>query len=231
MEKFVNLLKNPIFITVMIIVAGVGGIFGLVRLFPDSQSNSLTQTNKFWGKADSSVVVTEYADFQCPGCSSFFSNDEQALKAAYVDKIKFEYKYFPLTSLHRNAQKAAEAAEAASVQGKFWEYHDILYTRQTAESTEWNIAKYVDYAKELGLDTTKFRKELDENTYRQVVKDGANEAQKKGYSRTPTIEINGKKFEGANGNVPTFAELQAEIDRLLAAEPTTTPTTEPQNGN
>jgi protein-disulfide isomerase len=223
MEKFVSFLKNPIFITAVIIIAGIGGLLGLIKLFPDTQTTSVPYVEKYWGKADSTVTVTEYADFQCPGCGTFYSTVEQQLKSEYSGKIKYVYKYFPLTSLHRNAQKAAEASAAAGAQGKFWEYHDILYSRQVAESANWNTEAYVAYAKELGLDTARFQKELGDNLYRQTVKDGINEAQGKGYSGTPTIEVNGKKFEGTAGSVPSFEDLKAEIDKLLAAAPSATP--------
>jgi protein-disulfide isomerase len=225
MEKVLNILKNPIVITLLIIVIGVGGIVGLVRLFPDNAATSVSYVERSWGKQDSTVTVVEYADFQCPGCANFATTVEKQLKENYGDRIKYVYKHFPLTSLHRNAQKAAEASEAAGAQGKFWEYHDLLFSRQ-AEAETWNIDRFTSYAQELGLDTTRFRQELIDNIYRQAVKDSINEADAKGYTGTPTLEINGKKFEPTPGSVPTYEDISKELDKLLAAAPSPTPTTQ-----
>lgn len=86
------------------------------------------------GKKDAKVTIVEFSDFQCPFCKQFFSETLPQLKKEYIDtgKVKLFYRQFPLTSIHPNAQIAAEAAECANEQGKFWEYHDILFTNQAS---------------------------------------------------------------------------------------------------
>jgi formate-nitrite transporter family protein len=224
MDKVLNFLKNPIFITMLIIAIGIGGLIGLLTLFPDNAASSAKYVERSWGVQDSKATVTIYGDFQCSACRSYYTTVEQPLKTQYSDKIKFVFKHYPLTSIHRNAQKASEAAEAAGTQGKFWEYHDLLYSASQTESDTWNTDAYVRYATELGLDITKFKQELADNTYRQVVKDSVNEANSKEYTGTPTVEINGKKFEG-QGGVPTLEEIQSEIAKVLGT--TVTPTATP----
>lgn len=86
------------------------------------------------GNANAPVTVIEFSDFQCPFCESFFKNTFPSLKKDYIDtgKVKFYYRQFPLTSIHPNAQEAAEAAECANEQNKFWQYHDMLFQQQSS---------------------------------------------------------------------------------------------------
>ncbi|HLD01366.1 MAG TPA: thioredoxin domain-containing protein [Patescibacteria group bacterium] len=90
----------------------------------------------FRGNEKAKVTVVEFSDFQCPFCKSFFDNALQEVKKQYIDtgKIAFFYRHYPLTQIHPNAQIAAEASECANEQGKFWEYHDLLFQNQDAWS-------------------------------------------------------------------------------------------------
>jgi protein-disulfide isomerase len=221
MDKVTKFLKNPLFITFIILVIGIGGLIALVKLVPEKQTADVPMVEHFWGKADAKVVVTEYSDLQCPACLSFFETTEKPLKQNYEGQIKFVYKHFPLRRPHPNAQRAAEASEAASAQGKFWEYHDLLFSRQTAEATTWNTDKLTSYAKELGLDTEKFKKELQDRTYKNLVNKYEKEALDKNYTGTPTIEVNGKRIEN-----PTYENIEEEIKKILG-ETTVTPTVVP----
>lgn len=215
MEKVLNYIKNPIIITIAIILLTGGGLVYALRSIPKEDKPSAPYVEKYWGKSDAKITVTEYADFNCPGCRVFAESTEKQLKEKYSDKIKFVYKHFPLKiSGHETSQKAAEASEAAGTQGKFWEYHDLLFSRQS-EGGSWNTEKLTDYSKELGLDTEKFKKELADDYYRKVVKDSAQEAVDKSLTGTPSILINDQKIEGQNGNIPTFEDLQKEIDKKL----------------
>lgn len=86
------------------------------------------------GKQSAKVTIVEFSDFQCPFCKQFFTNTFDQLKKSYIDtgKAKLYFRQYPLTSIHPNAQIAAEASECANAQGKFWQYHDILFTNQDA---------------------------------------------------------------------------------------------------
>lgn len=126
-----------------------------------------------------------------------FSADLPQIGKEYIKtgKVNFVYRDFPL-SFHKHAQKSAEAAECANEQGKFWEYHDILYGNQSDWSSE-GIPKLKEYAKKLNLDTKKFDDCLDSGKYFQEVQKDFSDGQKYGVSGTPTFFINGIKLVGA----------------------------------
>jgi protein-disulfide isomerase len=117
------------------------------------------------------------------------------------DKISVVFKHFPLGN-HDKAQLAAEASMAAHAQGKFWEYHDILFQNQKA------LERYQleSYAQRLSLDMAKFKASLDEGVYTERVKEDMAVCQKAGVRGTPTIFVNGRKYEGAR-EAPAMAEL------------------------
>lgn len=206
-----KMFRSPVLLFTICTLVGVG-MLGLLVANRNAQEAAIPRADyqvKFWGKADSKVVVTQYGDFQCEACLAFYMGTEKTLKEEYADKIRFEYKYLNLNG-HRNSKIAAEAAEAASAQGKFWEFHDLLFERQEAEANSWNLEKMVAYAGELGLDTEKFRSEIAAGYYKKAVEVPAKEGAGKGYDSTPTVEINGKVIEN-----PTLENLEAEIEMLL----------------
>jgi protein-disulfide isomerase len=218
MKKF---LLNPITITLLIILAGVGGLVGAFQLFPGGPKENAPIPEHYWGNPEAKVVVTDYSDFQCPACQQFFTNVETPLKTEYKDRIKFVYKHFPL-SIHASALKAAQAAEAAGEQGKFWEYHAKLFERQAQDANAnngdiWTNEELIGYARELGLDTQKFEESLKSEKFRKAVKDSQKEAEDRGFSGTPTILINNEPISN-----PTYETVKAKIDELLASQGTTT---------
>ncbi len=150
------------------------------------------------GSDDAKVVMVEFSDFQCPFCERFFKETLPQIKENYVDtgKVKFVYRDFPLSSIHPEAQKAAESAECARDQGKFWEYHDVLFENRM-DWTGVGAAKFKEYASDLGLDTSQFSECLDSDKYGDEVLADMNAGQSIGVSGTPTFFINGKRFVGA----------------------------------
>ncbi|MEM4347151.1 MAG: DsbA family protein [Candidatus Altiarchaeota archaeon] len=149
------------------------------------------------GQKDAKVTIVEFSDFQCPFCARFFQQTLPQIDRDYIKtgKVKFVYRDFPL-SFHQYAQKAAEAAECANEQGKFWQYHDILYGNQSDWSSG-GITKLKEYAKKLDLDTKKFDECLDSGKYFQEVQKDFSDGQSYGVSGTPTFFINGIKLVGA----------------------------------
>lgn len=163
----------------------------------------------FWGSEDAPVTIIEFSDFQCPFCSRFFSQTYPQIKQEYEGKVRFVYRDFPLTSIHENAQKAAEAAECADEQGKFWEYHDMLFSNSQA----LDDASLKSYASQLGLDSNAFNQCLDSGKYTEEVQKDYQEGISYGVTGTPAFFINGVSIIGAQ----PYANFKAVIDAALQA--------------
>ena len=137
----------------------------------------------------------QFADLQCPACASYEPIIRQVLNDN-KDTLKIVYKHFPLTQIHRNALSASIASEAAGLQGKFWEMHDILYAKQGEWSSVINVRDfYLTYATTIGLDTTKFSKDLESKVLEEKVLAEFKEGVSLGVQGTPTFFLNGKKLE------------------------------------
>jgi protein-disulfide isomerase len=150
-----------------------------------------------FGKADSKVVLVEYGDFQCPGCGAAYQPVKDVTEK-YKDHVAFVFRNFPLTTIHPNARVAAAAAEAAGLQGKYWEMHDKLYKNQSAwqnlsgtERTDF----FVNYATDLGLNTDKFKVDISGKSVNQKISFDQALGKKANVSATPTFFLNGKKPE------------------------------------
>jgi protein-disulfide isomerase len=160
------------------------------------------------GPEDAAVTIIEFSDFQCPYCGRFFQQTLPQLMARYGDRVRFVYRDFPLDQIHPNARNAAIAAECADDQGKFWEYHDVLFSNQQA----LGVADLKRYAEQLGLDTDAFSKCLDSQQYNDEVNADLRDGIQAGVSGTPTFFINGRRVVGAQP-LQTFQTL---IDQALA---------------
>ncbi|MBS3128381.1 DsbA family protein [Candidatus Woesearchaeota archaeon] len=163
----------------------------------------------FKGNANAPVTIIEFSDFQCPFCKRFYEDTLPQLLKEYVDtgKAKFVYRDYPL-DFHPQAQKAAEAAECAGDQGKFWEMHDKLFENQQSLSVE----NHKKWATELDLDTTKFNDCLDTGKNAEEVQKDLAEGSAAGVSGTPGFFVNNQIISGA---VP-FAVFKEAIDAELA---------------
>jgi predicted DsbA family dithiol-disulfide isomerase len=164
------------------------------------------------GEANAAVTIVEFTDFQCPACAAMQPVLEEVLKA-YGNKVRFVVRDFPL-SLHANARKAAEAADAAYAQGKFFEYTALLFKRQNA----LDVPSLKKYASELGLDRARFDAALDSGTYAAEVQHDIDDGVMYGVGSTPTIFINGVRLQTLSAEA-----LRAELDRLLVAGSSKTP--------
>lgn len=178
-----------------------------------------TSDGRVLGDANAPVTIVEYADFQCPVCkraeTSVLSRVEQDYVAS--GQVKIEFRMFPF--LGQESFNAAQAAEAARDQGKFWEYHDALFNAQAAENSgAFTYDKLVAIARQVGLDVPKFEATLSANTYLAAIQQEADGARAAGVSSTPTFFIGGAsggetKIVGAR----PYAQFQAAIERALAA--------------
>ncbi len=151
---------------------------------------------KFKGKADSKVVVHVYSDFQCPACRAYEPVLNYAIEK-YGDRVKFVWKDFPLMSIHPNARNAANAAWCADDQGKFWEYHDLLYGEQGSWSALPNPAEsYRAYASRLGMNSDSFGACYDAKSFDSKVMAGVQEGNANRVNGTPTVFVNDVRQSG-----------------------------------
>lgn len=147
-----------------------------------------------YGNAKSKVLFVEYGDFQCPYCGQAYPNIK-SLTTKYKQQIAFVFRNFPIITAHPNAKAAAAAAEAASLQGKYWEMHDKLYETQN----EWSNASakdrttiFISYAKGLGLDSAKFTADMSSEVVTQKINFDTSVAKKANVEGTPTFVVNGR---------------------------------------
>lgn len=161
------------------------------------------------GDLDAPVTMVEWSDFECPFCGRFYSGAYKQIVSEYVDtgKVRFVYRDFPL-SFHPQAQKAAEAAECAGEQGKFYEMHDLLFEK----GVSGGVASFKTYASEIKLDTAKFNTCLDDGKMAAEVKKDMADGAAAGVTGTPGFIINGKLVSGAQ----PFEAFKAIIDAELA---------------
>jgi protein-disulfide isomerase len=159
------------------------------------------------GNPSAPITVIEFSDFQCPFCLRANPTLKQ-LQQAYGDRLRVVWKDFPLTQIHPDAFKAAEAAHCAGEQGKFWEYHDTLFANQKALKPD-DLQKYAADAK---LDTERFSSCLTSSKYAGRVGDGVKLGNQLGVNSTPTLYINGRVIAGAY----PFEDLKAIVDEELA---------------
>lgn len=172
----------------------------------DVQTFNINQDNHIRGNFNAPITLVEFSDFECPFCGKHYPTLKKIL-SDYQDKVRLVYKHFPLP-FHSNSQKAAEASECASEQGKFWEYHDKLFDNQ---STGFSVDNFKQWAKDLNLDSAKFNSCLDSGKYASLVKADLKEGEQKGVNGTPSTFVNGQLVSGAQP-YETFKQI---IDNLL----------------
>jgi len=156
------------------------------------------------GDVNAPVTVVEFTDFQCPACAAMQPVLDEVLPT-YGSKVRFVVRNFPLRK-HENARKAAEAANAANAQGKFFEYTALLFKRQNA----LDVPSLKKYASEVGLDRTRFDGELDKGVHAADVRHDLDDGEKAGIDSTPTVFINGVKLYDLSAE-----GLRAAIDKAL----------------
>lgn len=168
------------------------------------------------GNKDAKVTIVEFSDFQCPFCKRFVDQTWEQLKKDYIDsgKAKLTFRHLPLSSIHPNAQKAAEASECANEQDKFWDYHDKLFATQdtwSAKAADAAAADFTSYAGELGLNTDQFSSCLSSGKYTEAITKDSTDAATAGATGTPAFFINGYILVGAQ----PISAFKTEIDKYL----------------
>lgn len=185
------------------------GIAASLKFLPPKRYEVSLDDDWVKGSPDAPVTIVEFSEFECPYCGNYSRDTFPQIDEAYIKtgKVKYVFRDFPL-SFHEHAQKAAEAAGCAGEQGKFWEYHDMLFANQSALAVD-NLKQY---AKDLGLDTAKFDQCLDSGARADEVAKDVADAQNYRVSSTPTFFVNGIKLKGAQ----PFSSFQELIEAELA---------------
>ena len=166
------------------------------------------------GDKNAPVTMVEFSDFQCPFCGRFFQTVEPALLKDYVETGKVTFVYKHSAFLGPESVWAAQAAECAADQEKFWAYHDLLFARQAGENQgAFTKDKLLSFAQELNLDMARFEPCLQNDETLGRVQADTQEGEQAGVSGTPTFYINGQPLVGAQ----PYQEFQAVLEQLLAS--------------
>jgi len=213
---------KSILIWLGVIVLTIGAIIGLYFLSGGGGSGSSTGLTlakpvsaSDWrrGPDGAKAVLVEYSDFQCPACASYEPLLKQ-LSGEFGNSLQFVYREFPLRSIHQNADLAARVAEAAGIQGKFWEMHDKIFQTQADWSKLSNSAaeaKFKSYAQTLGLNMSEFASDLNAPTVVAKVDNDIASGNQSGLQGTPTFFLNGKDA----GYPQSYEEFKAIIQKAL----------------
>lgn len=206
-----------------VLIIGFVGIFIFTKNKADApgESDSKTQlSNNVTGAGKSGVVLIEYGDFQCSACYSYEPAMQQ-VREKYKDQITFQFRHFPISEKHKNAVIASRAAEAAGMQGKFWEMHDKLFETQDPQGqTGWVASNnptplFTTFAQEMGLNVDKFQEDLKSTQTNNIVQADREDAKKRGFTGTPTFMLDGKTLENTRADISHFSGL---IDAAIQAK-------------
>lgn len=182
-------------------IAILGMLYGLAKLGTQTAPNPsagtvlstpVTANDRTKGAAEAPHTLVEYSDFQCPACKAYQPMIQQLIKEN-SDKVRLVYRHYPLRSIHANAQAAAEAAEAANKQGKFWEMHDVLFNTQTDwSSVRSPESKFEEYARSLGLNVEQFKADMKAKEAGNKIDADYLSGTQSGVQGTPTFFLDGK---------------------------------------
>lgn len=212
-------------IWVAIFLAIVGIIYWMVAA--SSSSNTKTGsgvaavTSKDWvaGKSTAQVTLIEYGDFQCPACGAYYPLVE-GIRDANKDTLRTVFREYPLISAHPNAQAAAQAAEAAGMQGKFWEMYTKLYSEQSA----WSGApdpqiNFANYAQNINLNVDQWKKDQKSSAVKEKIAADVASGNAAGVDGTPSFFVNGERVTNPNSQ----ADFQKIIDDAVKKSPAANP--------
>lgn len=172
----------------------------------------IADDDPYLGDENAPLTIVEFSDYQCPFCKRFRDETLPQIKAEYIDtgKVKFVYRDFPLENIHPQARPAAEAAECAGEQGKYWEYHDILFENMQLLSS----ANYKIWAETLGLNTNQFNDCVDSRKYADEVTADLNDGAKVGARGTPYFIVGNTPLSGAQPYSAFKATIESELSKL-----------------
>ncbi len=220
---YTGCMSKQFWAVIAIIVVVFVGIFAFSGKSNNKSGNSAaTLTQHIEGNGSSGVTLVEYGDYECPFCEAYYPTVKVAV-AEFNDKIHFQFRNFPLVNIHPNAFAGARAAEAAGLQGKFWEMHDALYVSSNWQV--WSTAKdptpyFAQFAAGLGLNVNQFKTDFASTKVDDLVNADLNEGYKLNIQGTPTFFIDGKQVQIAN-SLPAFEKvINAEVAKKQSAAQT-----------
>jgi protein-disulfide isomerase len=166
----------------------------------------VNQTDHAMGPATARITLVEYGDFECPSCGQAYPAVGMLLKH-FEGRMRFVFRHFPLREVHPHAELAAEAAEAAGAQGKFWEMHALLFGHQS----HLKAKSLREYAEKIELNMTRYDAEMQDHVYLQRVQEQIAGGSKSGVRSTPAFYVNSALHDASFG----FAQLEKAIERVL----------------
>jgi protein-disulfide isomerase len=192
-----------------LVIIVILAIFGGVLVFGGKKTPGSTgqPSNHVEGAGKTGVTLVEYGDYECPYCEEYFPIVKQ-VAAQFNTQIYFQFRNLPLTQIHPNAFAGARAAEAASLQGKFWQMHDLLYENQDQWVSSSNPQTYFDiYANQLGLNAQEFNQDFSGTQVNNTIQADIAAFNKTGQPEaTPTFFLDGKHIQ-PDPTVASFAQL------------------------
>jgi len=236
MDENQNSLQSPRLVGIIVAIVVLVGVFFLGTQFEikpkssivplpsagtnsspasPSQSTVSADDDAILGNVEAPVTIIEFGDYQCPFCEGFYTDAELSIRTAYVAKglVRFVYRDFPLDGIHPYARAAAEAAQCAADQGKYWGYHDYLFEHQAQIPS----MDFVGVAETLGLNAEQFKTCITIRKYRDEVERDLQDGIRAGVSGTPTTFINGVMVTqgGRSAGAAPYAVFQAKIEEIL----------------
>jgi protein-disulfide isomerase len=208
----------------VIAVVFIGIIFINSRHASAPASNA-APTNHIFGDGAKGVTLVEYGDFQCPVCGLYEPTVKQ-VREKYKADIHFQFRNYPLQQVHQNAFAGARAAEAASLQGKFWEMHDQLFAGQQAWSTASDpLSIFKGYAQTIGINAGQFQTDFNSKKVNDTINADIHEGDKLKVTGTPTFYLDGKQIQlgdlvDSSTNSPSVDKFSKVIDNAIKAKET-----------
>lgn len=193
----------------------VAGIFAFGGAASAPAANAVASPRPVLGNAAAAVVIREYGDFQCPSCGAFARLVEPQIRTAYIDTGKVRLEWHDFVWIGQESRDAANAARCAGDQGRFWDYHDLLYRSQGGENSgAFSKDHLKTFGAGLGLDVAAFNACVDSGSHLDAVAADFADVSAKGFNGTPTFLIGSQRIVGAQ----PFAVFQAAIDAALASK-------------
>ena len=227
-------MSKQFWIVIVVVILAFVAILALTNQSTGNSGGSGSISQHIEGLGQDHVTLVEYGDYECPYCGQYFPIVKQ-VEQQYNNQITFQFRNFPLTSLHPNAFAGARAAEAAALQNKFWQMHDTLYEQNIIGQSNPNASTWINasnpqtffdqYASQIGLNITKFNQDYTSNQVNETINADMAEGNKLGVDATPTFYLDGKKISVGESTSSFTALINAEIAKKAGKAPTSTNST------